>query len=172
MNAGVYVNADHRIRPVEELDEQSVASVIRTVMPEFGADGPGFAIHDPEVDRMARAYAGPGTAYFVLEMEGRVVGGAGVAPLKGGPEGVCELQKMYFLPEARGKGLGEKMIGICLARARELGYRSCYLETLTGMEAAQRLYLRMGFRPICGPMGGTGHHGCDKWFIINLVPAP
>jgi putative acetyltransferase len=160
------------IRAAKPGDDADLARIIRTVMPEFGADGPGFAIHDPEVDGMYRAYDRPGRAYFVLEAGGRILGGAGVAPLAGGEPGVCELQKMYFLPEARGRGFGERMLGICLDRARALGYRTCYLETLTGMEAAQRLYRRLGFRPIPGPLGATGHHGCDKWFIYDLEAAP
>jgi len=160
------------IRPMRKDDEKAVAAVIRTVMPEFGADGPGFAIHDPEVGHMFDAYQGPGAAYFVLEAEGKVLGGAGVAQLQDGPADVCELRKMYFLPEARGRGLGERMIRVCLDRARELGYRHCYLETLTGMEAAMKLYARMGFRPICGPLGATGHHGCDKWLMLDFEVTP
>jgi putative acetyltransferase len=160
------------IRPMRLEDEAAVAAVIRTVMPEFGADGPGFALHDPEVGHMFRAYDGPGSAYFVLEVDGAVAGGAGVAPLQGGPADVCELRKMYFLPGARGRGQGERMLRHCLARAAELGYRRCYLETLTGMDAAQKLYARLGFKPVCGPIGTTGHHGCDKWFIMELGGAP
>ena len=34
------------IRPIEARDDDAVAAIIRAVMPEFGADGPGFAIHD------------------------------------------------------------------------------------------------------------------------------
>ena len=163
---------DPCIRPIREEDEPAVAAIIRAVMPEFGADGPGFAIHDPEVGHMFRAYDRPGAAYYVLDLDGTVAGGAGVAPLDGGPADVCELRKMYFLPGVRSRGHGERMLKVCLAKARELGYRTCYLETLTGMDGAQRLYLRMGFRPICGPMGATGHHGCDKWFIIDLGGVP
>ena len=36
------------------------------------------------------------------------------------------------------------------------------------MEAAQRLYERRGFRPIAAPMGATGHHGCNQWFLRAL----
>jgi len=53
------------IRPIEPRDDAAVARVIRTVMPEFGADGPGFAIHDAEVDAMHAAYSQPRSAYFV-----------------------------------------------------------------------------------------------------------
>lgn len=156
------------LRPIEPRDNPAIAAIIRAVMPEFGADGPGFAIHDVEVDAMAEAYAVPGRAYFVVEREGRVVGGAGIAPLEGGPAGICELRKMYFLPEARGLGAGTRMMARCLEAARSLGYRACYLETLTGMDAAMRLYTRTGFRPLEAPLGATGHGGCDRWFILDL----
>ncbi len=158
-----------RFRPLEPRDDAAVAAVIRTVMPEFGADGPGFALHDPEVDHMSRAYAIPGAAYFVVVDEAdRVLGGAGVAALEGGEPGVCELRKMYFLPEARGKGLGEALLRHCLRVAADLGYRTCYLETLTGMDQALKLYGRLGFRPLGAPMGRTGHGGCDRWFAREL----
>src|SRR6478609_6738214 len=96
-----------RIRPIEGRDDGAIAHIIRTVMPEFGASGAGFAIHDTEVDTMCAAYSQPGAAYFVVEAlgpEAHVLGGAGIAPLEGGEEGVCELRKMYFLPELRGRG--------------------------------------------------------------------
>jgi putative acetyltransferase len=159
---------DPLIRPIRPQDQAAVAAVIRSVMPEFGADGPGFALHDPEVDFMYQAYAREGAAYFVLEEDGRVLGGGGVAPLDGGPRGTCELRKMYFLPQARGRGLGERVLKRCLQAAKELGYRQCYLETLTGMDAAMRLYARMGFRPTCAAMGSTGHHGCDRFYLLDL----
>ncbi|RDS84849.1 GNAT family N-acetyltransferase [Dyella monticola] len=156
------------IRPIEPRDNAHVAAIIRTVMPEFGADGPGFAIHDTEVDDMHGAYARPRSAYFVLERDGMVIGGGGVAPLEGGDADVCELRKMYFLPEARGIGAGTSMMQRCLEAARDFGFKRCYLETLTGMDAAQALYQKQGFTPLCAPMGGTGHFSCDRFFIRDL----
>ena len=156
-------------RSIRPEDDADVAAIIRTVMPEFGADGPGFALHDPEVAHMCAAYSAPGAAYFVVMDEaGRLVGGGGVAKLEGGAERVCELRKMYFLPAARGKGAGEALLRHCLAVARELGYRTCYLETLTGMDQAIRLYTKLGFKPLCAPLGRTGHGGCDQWFAREL----
>ncbi|MBT2118975.1 GNAT family N-acetyltransferase [Dyella sp. LX-66] len=155
------------IRPIEPRDDTEVAAIIRAVMPEFGADGPGFAIHDAEVDGMHASYARPRSAYFVVEVNGRVVGG-GVAPLENGDAGVCELRKMYFLPAARGIGAGGAMMERCLEAARAHGFKRCYLETLTGMDAAQSLYRRSGFTTLDGPMGGTGHFSCDQFFIREL----
>lgn len=157
------------LRPIAPTDDAAMAAVIRSVMPEFGACGDGFAINDPEVDWMSRAYAAPLHAYFVLVRDGRVLGGAGVAPLAGGDAGTCELRKMYFLPEARGLGAGAAMMARCLDAARGFGFRQCYLETLTGMDAAMRLYERSGFRRIDGPMGATGHGGCNTFYLLDLA---
>ena len=156
------------IRPITTADDAAMAAIIRGVMPEFGATGDGFAINDPEVDWMHRAYSQPRCAYFVVEREGRVVGGAGVAPLEGGDPGVCELRKIYFLPEARGIGGGAAMMARCLQAARELGFRQCYLETLTGMDSAMKLYERSGFRRISCSMGHTGHGGCNTFYLLEL----
>lgn len=155
------------IRPIAARDDAAVAAIIRTVMPEFGADGPGFAIHDAEVGAMHAAYAKSGCAYFVVELEGKVHGGGGVAPLDGAA-GVCELRKMYFLPELRGRGAGSALIIRCLDAAHELGYRQCYLETLTGMDAAQRLYQKHGFARIPAAMGSTGHFSCNRFYLLDL----
>ena len=159
---------DVLIRAIEPRDNAAVARIIRTVMPEFGADGPGFAIHDAEVDTMFETYARPRSAYFVVERDGAVIGGGGIAPLEGGDAEVCELRKMYFLPEARGIGAGSAMMLRCLDAARAHGFRRCYLETLTGMDAAQSLYRRHGFQAIAGPMGGTGHFSCDQFYIRDI----
>lgn len=156
------------IRPIEPRDDAAIAAIIRAVMPEFGAGGEGFAIHDAEVDAMCEAYREPRSIYFVVEIDGKVVGGGGVAPLDDGEPDVCELRKMYFMPEARGFGAGNAMIERCLDAARALGFGRCYLETLTGMDAAQALYRKHGFQPLGAPLGKTGHHGCDRWFIRAL----
>ena len=167
------MSTELELRPIEPRDDAAVAAIIRQVMPEFGASGPGFALHDPEVNGMSAAYAAPGRAYWVVvDGTGRVVGGGGIAPLDGGTPGFCELRKMYFLPQARGHGAGERMLRRCLAFARQAGYRTCYLETLAGMDQAQKLYRRLGFQPLDKPMGATGHFGCDRWYSLDLGTAP
>jgi putative acetyltransferase len=156
------------IRSIEPGDDARVAQIIRTVMPEFGATGEGFAINDPEVDWMSRAYSEPRCSYFVIEKDGEVLGGAGVAPLIDGEADVCELRKMYFLPELRGLGAGAAMMQMCLDAARAHGFRRCYLETLRGMDAAMKLYERSGFQRLPGPMGATGHGGCNAFYLLHL----
>jgi len=155
------------IRSIAAADNAAIAAIIRNVMPEFGADGPGFAIHDAEVEDMHAAYARSGCAYFVVELDGTISGGGGIAPLDGEPD-VCELRKMYFLPQLRGRGAGEALIRMCLHAARSLGYRKCYLETLTGMDTAQKLYAKHGFVALCAPLGKTGHFGCNRFYLLDL----
>ena len=157
-----------QLRPIAPSDDAIIARIIRTVMPEFGACGSGFAINDPEVDWMHRAYAAPRSAYFVVERDGVVEGGGGVAPLEGGDPDTCELRKMYFLPQLRGLGAGAAVMARCLEAARDFGFRRCYLETLSGMDAAMRLYERSGFRRIDQPMGDTGHGGCNTFYLLEL----
>ena len=156
------------IRAIEARDEAAMAAIIRAVMPEFGAVGDGFAINDPEVDWMHRAYAIPRAAYFVIEDTGRLLGGGGVAPLLGGDRDTCELRKMYFLAELRGRGAGTALMVRCLDAARGFGFRQCYLETLSGMDAARKLYERSGFRRIDAPLGATGHGGCNAFYLRSL----
>ena len=107
--------------------------------------------------------------YYVLENNGRILGGAGISQLNDSKENICELQKMYFLQEARGKGLGFKLIQKCLEKAVEFGFDKCYLETLPEMKTAQHLYVKSGFDYIDAPMGTTEHTSCPVWMIKELI---
>ena len=158
------------LRPIRPRDDEAVAAIIRTVMTEHGASGPGFAIHDAEVLAMSRNYRTSDARYYVVEQAGTVHGGAGFARLAGSaPDAaVCELRKMYFLPTARGLGLGRALIELLLDEMRAAGYRRCYLETTGRMLAAQRLYRAAGFTPQCAAEGATGHHGCDTFYARLL----
>lgn len=159
------------IRPIESKDDAQVAEVIRTALSEFGCTGPGFAIHDPEVDAMTAAYTGrPDHLFLVVEVDGAVRGCAGYAPLEGSDPDrrIAELRKMYFQPELRGRGIGRLLLEKLLVRMRDAGFRSCYLETFSGMTAAQALYRKLGFTEICAARGATGHHACDRYFEREL----
>ena len=70
------------VRPVQKVDSPHIAKIIRTVMPEFGASGAGFAIHDKEVNDIYEAYNQPRSAYFVSEENGKIIGGGAFAVKK------------------------------------------------------------------------------------------
>jgi putative acetyltransferase len=162
------IDTDTIIRPIEAADNSAVANIIRQVMTEFGAVGCGYSINDPEVDDMFDAYNSARAAFYVIENSGQILGCAGYAALTGGDEDICELRKMYFLPEARGQGLGSEMMRLCLQEARSDGFKRCYLETTNEMAAARKAYQNQGFRDLDGPMGATGHSACGRWMLLEL----
>lgn len=156
------------IRHIQHSDNEALASVIRTVLVDLGVPKVGTAYADKALDCMYENYQSANHAYFVIVEEGKILGGAGIAPLQEYQGPVCELQKMYFLSDIRGKGLGSKMIEKCLSQARDFGFEQCYIETMPYMEAAQKLYQKMGFKYIDGPMGNTGHFSCPVHMILDL----
>lgn len=157
------------LRPIRKTDIQTVAEIIRTVMTEFSAVGCGYSINDSEINDMFSAYLPTGSAFYVVEVDGRVLGCGGYAPLSGGDKETCELRKMYFLPELRGTGMGAKMLTLCLQEARRFGYTQCYLETMEGMETARKLYEKHGFGYLEERMGNTGHSSCGTWMCRRLA---
>ena len=156
------------IREIQPQDNASIAAVIREVFVVDNFPKTGTAFADTQLDFMFETYNKPRATYFVVENNGKIIGGAGFSQLENSTENICELQKMYFLPETRGKGIGFQVIQKCLEKATELGYEKCYLETLPEMLTAQHLYKKAGFEYLCEPMGNTGHTTCPVWMIKNL----
>lgn len=162
------VSAEWNIRKIELQDNVALARVLREVLIEMGVPKVGTAYADPELDSMFQAYDTHRSSYFVVVRNGQIMGGAGIAPLSSADSNVCELQKMYFLPESRNLGLGKKMIETCLEFAKNNHFKQCYLETMPDMNQAQGLYKRMGFEYIDKPMGNTGHFSCPVWMLKSL----
>lgn len=156
------------IRSLAPGDDAPMALIIRAVLTEFGANKPGTVYYDPTTDQLHALFSRPGSAYWVLEAGGKLAGGGGVFPTGGLPEGCCELVKLYLLPEARGKGYGKRLMGQCFDSARKLGYTHMYLETMPELTHAMGLYERCGFGYLKGPLGNTGHFGCDLWMLKDL----
>lgn len=156
------------IREITKQDNQQVAQVIRKVLVDLGVPKVGTAYEDKALDAMFEHYDKPKATYFVVAEGTKILGCAGVAQLDNYEGNICELQKMYFLEEARGRGIGKEMITICLEKAKQFGFEGCYLETMPFMEAAQKLYKKMGFEYIDAPMGNTGHYSCPVWMLKKL----
>ncbi len=157
-----------QIRLITSADNQPAAQLIRQVLTEFGANRPGFAWQDPELDTLAEAYAGDKQAYYVLVEQGNVVGTGGFAPFACHLPDCAELQKMYLLPAYRGLGWGRRLIECLLSEMQCAGFRYCYLETLASMQEAVRLYERQGFKALAAPLGNSGHNACDQWYLKEL----
>lgn len=156
------------IRQITTHDNAQIAKVIRQVFIDNELPKTGTAFADAHLDSLFEVYNKPRAIYFVLENNGQIIGGCGVAQLDNCDDNICELQKMYFLPEARGIGMGAKMMDLCLQKASEFGFDSCYLETLPVMVDAQKLYQKSGFEYLDHPLGNTGHSTCPVWMLKKL----
>ena len=157
------------IRTINESDNKHIAIILREVLIEMNIPKKGSAYEDPEIDNMYESYQSNRSIYFVVEEKGKILGGAGINQLKNGDVNICELQKMYFHKSLRGKGIGDKMIELCLEFALESNYKKCYIETMPNMVNAQKLYIKKGFKYIDNPLGNTGHTACPVWMLKNLV---
>lgn len=156
------------IREIEREDNPKIAKAIRSVLIEMGVPKVGTAYEDEALDCMTETYDKPKKAYFVVEKGNKIIGGSGISPLDNYKGNICELQKMYFMTEARGKGLGSEMMAKCLNFAKQAGFEQCYLETMPYMYDARKLYRKVGFESIDKPMGDTGHYSCSVWMLKVL----
>ena len=157
-----------KLRTIQKEDNVQLAQIIRDTLTEFKANKPGTVYYDETTDQLFELFQKPGSIYFVALMDDEIVGGGGIYPSDGLPNGTCELVKMYLLPEARGIGLGKRIIEECLAFAKENGYSQVYIESMPELENALKVYEKFGFKYISAPLGNTGHHGCEKWMLLSL----
>ena len=70
-----------KIREIQKNDNPQVKEVIQKVLVEFGVPKVGTAYEDVSLNDMYSHYSKPGMKYFVVEADGRIIGGAGIAPL-------------------------------------------------------------------------------------------
>ncbi|CAI8220141.1 MAG: putative N-acetyltransferase YsnE [Formosa sp. Hel1_33_131] len=157
-----------RIREIKFEDTLQIESIIKSTFIELGLPLTGTAYEDIETTRMFESYQDKNAVYFVIEEDGIVRGGAGIKGLTEGSLAICELQKMYFSLEIRGKGYAKQLLQVCLEAAKTMGYKQCYLETLSKLETAQKLYKHHHFESLESPMGNTGHNSCGIWMLKTL----
>jgi len=156
------------IRKIKLEDNTAIEKVIKDIFPEFNMPMVGTAYEDKETPRMFESYQGEKEVYYIIEENGTVVGGGGIKPLRDFETEVCELQKMYYSPTIRGKGLGKKMFNKCMQAAKDLGYKKCYLESALQLKSAIHIYENNGFIHLDKPLGNTGHYSCGVWMIKDL----
>jgi len=156
------------IRTIQPADNPSLSRIVKDTLAEFGANKPGTVYYDPTTDSLFELFQTKGAAYFVAEVDEKIVGGGGIYPTDGLPANTCELVKMYLLPQARGTGLGRTLIEKCLNFAKDAGYKQVYLETMPELKQALSMYAKFGFEYLKGPMGNSGHTGCSLWMLREL----
>lgn len=88
--------------------------------------------HDPSRERL-----------WIAEQDGERVGSVMVV---NAGHGVSQLRLLLVEPQARGQGLGKRLIEKCIEFARRKGYRRMKLWTQSNLLAARRLYAQLGWR--------------------------
>ena len=156
------------IREIKPEDNAQIEAIIRACFHEFKIPLEGTAYTDNETPRMYESYQSNNEIYYVIDNNGSILGGGGIKPLKDFETKVCEIQKMYFSPKIRGKGYGKLMFEKCMAAAKKMGYKQCYLESASQLKAAIHIYESYGFRHLKGALGNTGHYSCGVWMIKDL----
>ena len=162
------MNEEIEIRPIKENDNAIISTIIKSTLEEFDSAIEGTAYTDKETDDMFSAFADDNSIYYVALLNNEIIAGCGINPLKEGNLDICELQKMYMNPKARGKKIGKKLILKCLDFAKKTDFKQCYLETFPNMEAAIKLYEKNGFYKIDQPLGNTCHYSCNVWMLKQI----
>jgi GNAT superfamily N-acetyltransferase len=98
-------------------------------------------------ERRRAGWPGPNDGLWIAEDEGRAVGAVTLDDQGGG---LGQLGHLVLLPEARGAGVGRRLVEIVLEAAREAGYERLQLFTFSDLSAAGQLYRSVGFEKVSG----------------------
>jgi putative acetyltransferase len=133
---------DLRLRCAENGDGPAIQRLVFAVLEEYGL-APDPVDTDADLRDIESGYQRPGGAFHVLEEPGgRILGCVGLFPID---RATCELRKMYLAREARGRGLGRRLLDSALAKAKDLGFQRVALETASVLVEAIALYKAYGF---------------------------
>ncbi len=131
-----------KFQPLSSGQIEEARAVITAGCIEFFGEAPK---NFEDMDRISSQYVKPSGIFLVLMDNERVVGTGAIRRLD---EQTCELKRMWFLPAYRGKGHGTRMSELLFEFASSAGYQRVWLDTSPLLEAANRLYQRLGFYPI------------------------
>ena len=155
------------IREIQIKDDPVIKQIIQSSLELYDLALPGTAYFDPELGHLSEFYGKKtNAAYWVIEKDGQVLGGCGIAPFDKKAK-ICELQKIYLAKEAQGQGMARLLMNRALAYAEKY-YDFCYLETMKRMEKANYLYQSFGFEKLPEPLAGSEHSVMEVWYLKEL----
>ena len=150
-------------RKIEKSDNVILARLIKKVFEEFGIDMPGTVYTDPTTDALFELFQTPGSVYWIAEENNQILGGCGIFPTVGLPDGYAELVKFYLSAGSRGKGIGNELMKKSIESAKEMNYTHLYLESFPDLGKAVSLYERNGFTRLEKALGNSVHYACTIW---------
>lgn len=141
--------------PTEGASYAAELETARTIFAEYIASivhisGQSFAHQDTDAElrELPGKYGAPHGAIVLAFVDGKCVGCAAVRPLPTLGTDVCELKRMYVRGSSRGSGIGAALCEAIFTAARRIGYRRICLDSDPRLDAAIRLYRRMGFEDV------------------------
>lgn len=171
-DASVFKNKNFKMklnfRQVDKEDNLALSRIIRQVFDEHNAPKTGTVYSDPTTDNLFDLFRVPGSVLWVAELNSQIIGCCGIYPTDGLRNDCTELVKFYLLREARGKGIGKKLLLMCIESAKEFGFTQIYLESLPQFSNAIDLYIKEGFHNLDMPLGDSKHSGCSIWMLKDL----
>ena len=160
------------IRLVKESDNVALADIIRSCFDDFQVSSchrNGTVYTDPTTDHLYQLFQKERSTLFVAEDSNGLLGCCGIYPTENLPENYGELVKFYLSSNARGKGVGKKLLSQTLEEAKRLGYKKIYLESIPEFSKAVSIYEKQGFTYLDEPLGNSGHTGCNLWMVKNII---
>lgn len=100
---------------------------------------------DEDLHKIEEVYLENKGEFLVAELDGEIVG---MGALLRKDRSTAEVRRMRVAPECQGEGVGKLVLDKLQEKAREYGYRKLVLDTTTKQVAAQRLYLKNGFKEV------------------------
>jgi ribosomal protein S18 acetylase RimI-like enzyme len=98
-----------------------------------------------ELDNLPGDYAPPRGCILLAEVAGNFTGCVALRPFKGK---ICEMKRLYVVPEFQGRGIGRTLACTVIEEARKTGYEKMRLDTIASMKKARSLYCSLQFRNI------------------------
>lgn len=139
-----------KIFPVE-VDED--IELVRVLLEEYLAwletekwiSSQEFQAFQDQLAKLPNGFAGPGGCLLVAIYRGEA---AGCVALRKVDDGVCEMKRLYVKQKFRGLKIGRALAEAVIEEARKIGYAQMRAHTLRAMEAANTLYVSLGFEEI------------------------
>lgn len=124
-------------------DLDAVLAIYREYVSTTSAD---LAFQNNEQDflQLAQTYSSPESQIFLCLNDKQILG---CAAFKRYTKDICEMKRVYVRPQARGQGLGAKLVTQAVRTARAVGYKKICLDVLPEFEVAYRVYQSLGFKP-------------------------
>ncbi|RZI83456.1 MAG: GNAT family N-acetyltransferase [Rubrivivax sp.] len=147
----------------------------RAILAEYGQSlgvDLSFQNFKQELADPAAVYSGHGEVMLLATVDDALAGCCALRGLVDASEAnACEMKRLYVRPAFRGFGLGRMLVETLMQRAREAGYGTMFVDTLSDMEAARELYASLGFESTepyyFNPLPGAHYFRADLDGVVS-----